>query len=82
MNAVKIKKEIHDFIDQADSRFLQLVYSMVKSERDQELFSRYTDEDMKLRASASLADVKAGRTSKLEDFKQEIDHWKKQRSTQ
>ena len=40
-----------------------------------------TKTDLIARAEASMADIKAGRTTPIKDFKKELDHWKKQRIT-
>ena len=83
MNTNTIKKKIHDYIDQADERFLRLVYSMVESEEGspgKDLFAT-TTEDMFNRAKASLSSVEQGKTRNIREFKQEIDTWKKKLAT-
>ena len=80
MGTADIRKEIHDYIDHADDRFLRLVYSMVENEQIEagiNLFSTST-EDMKKRAKASLLSVAEGRTRNIKAFKKEVDTWKKQ----
>ncbi len=80
MGITDIKKEIHDYIDHADDRFLRLVYSMVENEQIEagvNLFST-TEEDMIKRAKASLSSVSEGRTRNIKAFKKEVDSWKKQ----
>lgn len=84
MGTTEIRKEIHDYIDHADDRFLRLVYSMVENEQIEagsNLFST-TKEDMVKRAKASLRSVAEGRTRNIKAFKKEVDTWKKQQSTQ
>jgi len=83
MGTIDIRKEIHDYIDHADDRFLRLVYSMVENEQIEagsNLFSATAD-DMKKRAKASLLSVAEGRTRNIKAFKKEVDTWKKQQST-
>ena len=83
MNTNTIRKKIHEYVDQADERFLRLVYSMVKSEEgssEADLFDT-TTEDMINRAKASLSSVEQGKTRNIREFKQEIDTWKKKLAT-
>ena len=45
MNALQLKQRIHEYIDQADERFLRLVHSMVESEEfEKDLFSTSKDD--------------------------------------
>jgi hypothetical protein len=53
---------------------------VLKKEADKDLFKRYTDRDMVNRAEASLEDVAAGRTTKVSDFKTELESWKQSRN--
>lgn len=79
-----MRKEIHDYIDHADDRFLRLVYSMVENEQIEAgviLFSA-TPIDMVERAKDSLLSVAEHRTRNIKAFKKEVDTWKKQQSTQ
>jgi len=83
MNTNTIKKKIHEYVDQADERFLRLVYSMVKSEEgssETDFFST-TTEEMVNRAKASLSSIEQGKTRNIREFKQEIDTWKKKLAT-
>ncbi|HAH25152.1 MAG TPA: hypothetical protein DCL77_15575 [Prolixibacteraceae bacterium] len=83
MGTSEIRKEIHDYIDHADDRFLRLVYSMVENEQIEagsNLFST-KPEDMVTRAKASLLSVTEGRTRNIKSFKKEVDSWKKQQNT-
>jgi hypothetical protein len=82
MGIAEIRKEIHDYIDHADDRFLRLVYSMVENEQIEagtNLFSA-TTEDMVKRAKASMLSVTEGRTRNIEAFKKEVGTWKEQQS--
>ena len=82
MGIPDIKKEIHDYIDHADDRFLRLVYSMVENEQIEAGVNLFADttEDMIERAKASLSSVSEGRTRNIKAFKKEIDSWKKQQT--
>jgi hypothetical protein len=63
-----------------DVKIIQEIKAL-EEETTKDLFKRYTDQDMIDRAKASLEDIEAGSTTKLVDFKAEIDHWKQSRST-
>jgi hypothetical protein len=83
MGTSDIRKEIHEYIDHADDRFLRLVYSMVENEQIEagsNLFST-TTEDMAKRAKTSLQSVVEGRTRNIKLFKKEVESWKKQTPT-
>jgi len=83
MRAIDIRKEIHEYIDRADDRFLRLIYSMVENEKIEagsDLFSS-TDEDMLKRAEASLSSIAEGKTRNIKVFKKAVDTWKEQQLT-
>ncbi|MCG8582010.1 MAG: hypothetical protein MI866_18935 [Bacteroidales bacterium] len=82
MNARQIKEEIHSFINQADERFLRLVYSMVESEKSEKGFFNATDGQMTERAEKSLKSVEEGKTRNIHDFKKDIASWKEDRAIQ
>ena len=63
-----------------DIKVIQVIKAL-KKENDQDLLVRYTDQDLVNRAEASLEDIEAGRTTKLRDFKTEIESWKQSRNT-
>lgn len=70
-------KEIHEYVDQADQRFLTLVYNMVQAEKENQKNSK--DElqaEMIRRAEASEMDIVAGRTINVRDFKLKLEAWK------
>jgi len=62
-----------------DVKVIQEIKAL-KKETSKDLFKRYTDQDMINRAEASMEDIAMGRTTKLADFKTEIDHWKQSKS--
>ena len=64
----------------SDIKIIQEIKA-IKKETTKDLFKRYTDHDMIDRAEASLEDIEVGRTTRLTDFKTEIEHWKHSRST-
>jgi hypothetical protein len=83
MSANVMKEEIYQYLKDADVRFLNLVYSMVKVDKEEKisknLFSKYDVNDLMDRTLASEEDIKYGRTTKIEVFKEEIDNWKSKR---
>lgn len=84
METADIRREIHNYIDKADDRFLRLVFSMVENEQIEagtNLFSSSTEEMVK-RAQASMSSVSEGRTRDIKAFKKEVDKWKKGQSIQ
>ena len=63
-----------------DIKIIQEIKAL-KSGTTKDLFKRYTDQNLINRAEASMEDIEAGRTTKLTDFKTEIEHWKQSRNT-
>jgi len=82
MNTVQIKQRIHEFIDEADERFLRLVYSMVESEDTENEFFIRSDDEMVKRAKKSMESIDKGKTRSIHAFKKEVNSWKAQRSIQ
>ena len=79
MGIPEMKKEIHDFIDHADERFLRLVYSMVENEQleaGNNLFSTNND-DLITRAEKSLESISKGRVRDIRLFQKDVESWKK-----
>ncbi len=77
MRIATVKKEIHEYIDQADQRFLTLVYSMVQAEKgNQESLDDKLRAEMITRAEASERDIAEGRTISAQDFKLKLEGWK------
>jgi hypothetical protein len=63
MKSSVIIQEIHDYVDQADQRFLALVYSMVQAEKKNQTHSKIDPKaEMIRRAEASEKDIASGRT--------------------
>ncbi len=81
MNARQIKEEITDFINQADERFLRLVYSMIESEKTENDFFNTSNEEMIKRAQKSLQSIKDGKTRSIHEFNKDIKSWKENRAT-
>lgn len=51
MDTTKIKEELHQYINQADDRFIQLVYAMVQADKqeEKELLSQEEKEELEKR---------------------------------
>jgi len=82
MNALQLKQRIHEYIDQADERFLRLVHSMVESEEfEKDLFSTSKD-DIVTRTKKSMESINKGNTRNILEFKKDVCNWKQSRTTQ
>ena len=83
MSVSAIKDEIYQYLIEADDRFVKIVYGMVQADKNdavsKKLFLKYSSQDLIDRTLASEEDIKYGRTTKIEDFKKEIDTWKTKR---
>lgn len=82
MEANQIKREIYDYINHADERFLRLIYSMVESEKTENSFFNTTIEAMTERAIKSLKSVENGNTRSIHEFKKDVESWKENRAIQ
>ena len=82
MKVSHIKQEIHDFINNADERFLRLIYSMVESEKIENDFFSTTTGEMTERPKKSLKSVDEGNTRNIHAFKKDIESWKENRAIQ
>ena len=81
MGTSEIRKEIHDYIDHADERFLKLVYVMSK-EYENTLIVGYTAKgkpitkiEFKNRVKAASKRVKSGDFISHEEIEKEVDNW-------
>lgn len=86
MDAAKIE-QLNRVLEGAPSQYWDEVieyarYLIYKSEKGEDIFTAYSKEEMLKRAKNAEADIEAGRTLKLVDFKKEIETWKaEQRAT-
>lgn len=81
MGTSEIRKEIHEYIDHADERFLKLVYVMSK-EYENTLIVGYTANgkpiskiDLKNRVKAASKRVRSGDFISHEDIEKEVQNW-------
>ncbi len=80
MNTQLLRSAINDYLDQADEKFLRLVYGMIESERNDAFFSRATNEGMRSRAEKSLQNIAEGNVRSILDFQKEVTSWEKTQS--
>jgi len=80
MTSSQIKKEIHQYIDQADERFLKVVYGIMQY--DKEEIIGYTSQGqpinsaaLKKRVKAASKRVKQGHYIAQEDLEKEMQNW-------
>jgi hypothetical protein len=80
MRTTVMKDEIFQYLSKADERFLNIVYGMVQADREEkvskDLFSKYDSLDLIKRTLASEEDIQYKRTTKIADFKIEVENWK------
>jgi len=48
MDNIAIRKEIHQYIDEADERFLNLIYGMIKADREEVYLDEISSEEIQL----------------------------------
>ena len=81
MRTTEIRKEIHDYIDHADDRFLKLVYAMSKK-YENSLIVGYTSKgepitkiELQERVKAASKRVKSGDFISHEELEKEVENW-------
>lgn len=77
MGTSQLKKELHEFIDNADERLLYLVYGLFQADQqDYTLPGKPMSEDvLKSRVRAAKARIKAGQFTTQEDLEREMEEW-------
>lgn len=80
MNKVQIKEEIHKYINQADDRFIHLVYGMIKEDKNEIVAHTVkgkplTQSEYVVMIEESEDDIKAGRVISHKKLKKEIKGW-------
>ncbi len=73
-----LRREIAKYLNEADERFLKLVYGMMKADKG-ESSEPYDGLDMVARAEESLKDIAEGRVKSFDEFSQGYDEWKKRK---
>ena len=67
MSTIKIKKELHEFIDRGDDTFVKMFYEMAK------VYIKQTKRDKMILEGEE--DVKSGRTLSLKEAKKMLEDW-------
>lgn len=81
MRTREIRKEIHDYIDQADDRFLKLVYAMSKEYENSSIVGYtpkgepITKNELQERVKAASKRVKSGDFISHEELEKEVENW-------
>ena len=79
MNTSQIKKELHQYIDKGDDRFLRLVHAIATNyERDEDYTLPSTPMDVdsyRARVRKAQESVKAGYSTTQEDLEKEMEQW-------
>jgi hypothetical protein len=82
MNTEALKKELHNYIEKADTRFLKMVHALAKSYKDEEDIVGYeidgtpiTKEVLIKEAREASAQVKSGNYISQEDLEKEVKNW-------
>jgi hypothetical protein len=80
MGIIELRKELHNYINHADERFLKMVHAM--SREYQKPIIGYnndgtliTDQDLKKRSKAASERVKSGDFLTQEEVEKEIENW-------
>ena len=81
MRTTEIRKEIHEYIDQADERFLKLVYAMSKK-YENSLIVGYTSKgepitkiELQERVKTASKRVNSGDFISHEELEKEVENW-------
>ena len=85
MDTTVVKQTLHQLIDQIEDKelltiYLRLLERELRKTSDKDFFDT-SDEDLVARAKASLRSIEKGRTRSIQDFKQDVETWKKNQAT-
>lgn len=81
MEVTELRKEIHDLINQADERFLKMVYAMGKEYQNSTIVGYdseglpLTQDDLRSNAKAASLRVKSGDFLTQEEVERDMDNW-------
>ncbi len=81
MGVAELRKELLDYINQADERFLKMVYAMSKEYKKPDIVGYNVDgspvakEDLVKRVTSASKRVKSGDFVSQEDVEKEIEDW-------
>ena len=86
MNTIQIRRRIHEYVDRADERFLNLVHSMIEADETNIVGYRpdgtpISKNNLITRARISAQQISDGQTISSEEFKKDFEQWKKKKRT-
>lgn len=86
MNTVQVRQRIHEYIDKADDRFLNLVHSMIEADETSTIGYRpdgspISKADLINRTRISTQQISTGQAIRSEELKKDFEQWKKNKRT-
>ncbi|UII19596.1 hypothetical protein [Fulvivirga ligni] len=77
MNTVQLRKELHEYIDQADERTLRLVRGVFQTDREDFTLpgEPMSEETLKQRIKDAKARISSGQFTSHEDLENEMEEW-------
>jgi hypothetical protein len=79
MNTIQIRKELHQYIDNGDERFLRLVHAVASNYKNDEDYTvpgpPMDVKTYKIRIKNAKERVKAGYFTTQEDLEKEMEQW-------
>lgn len=80
MGIIELRKELHNYINQADEKFLKMVYAMSREYQKPSIGydidgKKITRQDLKKRVRAASERVKSGDFLTQEEVEKEIENW-------
>ena len=84
MNVKTAKKTLHELIDQIEDNellniYIKLLEREVKKNNYKNFFNT-NDQDLISRAKSSLRSIEENKTRSIDNFKKDVEDWKKQRN--
>ena len=81
MGVAELKEELHNYIDQADERFLKMVYAMSREYKASTVIGYNADgtpigpKELAQRVTSASKRVKSGNFITQEDIEKEVENW-------
>jgi hypothetical protein len=78
MGAIQIKKELYNYIEEADERLLKMLYAVAKEYNQEEYIlpgEPMNEEDFKKRVVAAKSRISAGQYTTQEELEKEMKKW-------
>ena len=81
MGVTELKEELHNYIDQADERFLKMVYAMSREYKASMVIgynvdgTSITPKELAKRVTSASKRVKSGKFIRQEDVEKEVEKW-------